>query len=151
GAVVLTKPEVAIASGAALGAAVLTMLEGGGLGSKQVWRGMAAFVAGSLVIPLGFLAFFPTAGDMTGAGAGRAVASGWVAASSAEIARNEFYLHGSGLDDLVRNAGRMLWSSVLFGFFVAGGLALSFDRPRQPLGRVLHAAGQVALLAAAVL
>jgi hypothetical protein len=151
GAVVLTKPEVAIASGAALGAAVLTMRKGAGLSGKRFRRGMASLVAGSLVIPLAFLAYFHTTGDMAWRASGRAIAAGWVTASSAEIAQNEFYLRGSGLDDLVHNAGRMLWSSVLFGCFVAGGLALSSVRPRQTLGRVLRAAGQVALLAVATL
>jgi hypothetical protein len=149
GAIVLTKPEVAIAAGAALVGGAWAMWMGS---SGRGWsKSVLLFLAGACVVPLLFVSYFHGGGRMSWAESARAIGSGWSAASSVEIAQNEFYLRGSGLDDSVRNAARMLWSFALFGGFVAAGLALATIRPRATAGRTLQIVAQMALLLAAAL
>jgi len=149
GAIVLTKPEVAIAAGAALAAGAWAVWMGSSGGTS--WKTVLLFLAGACVVPLAFAAYFHGGGRMSWGESARAIAYGWSTASSVEIAQNEFYLRGSGLNDALRNAGRMLWSFALFGGFVAAVLAVAAIRPRAAVGRPLQFVAQIALLLAATL
>jgi hypothetical protein len=144
GALTLTKPEVAIAAGAALAVGVWAAWMDAP--AHRFRLAAATFLAGAVIVPLAFLIWFHTGGHMTWRGAANALASGWAAASSSEVAQNEFYLRGSGLDDLAHNAGRMLWSFALFSGVVVAGLILGRVKPSRPIPRVLQAAGQLAIL-----
>jgi hypothetical protein len=149
GAVTLTKPEVAIAAGVALVAGAWTMWMGAP--GRGLWKGALSFLVGAAMVPVAFLTYFHQTGGSSWPAAARAIGAGWTAASSVEIAQNEFYLRGSGLDDIVGNSARMLWSFALFGGFAAVGLLLAAIRPREPIARALHIAAQITLLLAATL
>ncbi len=152
GALILTKPEVAIAAGAALAAGVWTMWMGApDRGFSKGALGALSFLVGAAMVPVAFLAYFHQGGGLSWRAAASVLAAGWVTASRAEIAQNEFYLRGSGLDDIAGNTARMLWSFAVCGGFTFVGLRLAATRPRDPIARALHAAAQIALLLAATL
>jgi hypothetical protein len=149
GAIVLTKPEVAIAAGAGLLAGAGAMWLGSSGGGS--WKKILAFLIGAVIVPAGFLAYFHGAGSMSWRTAARTLATGWLTASSVDIAQNEFYLRGSGLDDLVRNAGRMVWSFVLVAGFAGIGLLVASIKATKPAARVLHLTVQALLVLVAAL
>jgi hypothetical protein len=149
GAVVLTKPEVAIAAGAGLLAGAGAMWLGSS--NRGHWKGILAFLIGAALLPAGFLAYFHATGAMSWRAAARTLATGWLTASSPDIAQNEFYIRGSGLDDFSRNAGRMVWSFALFVGFVGIGLVVASIKARKAPARVLHVAAQAILVLVATL
>ncbi|HEX7138656.1 MAG TPA: glycosyltransferase family 39 protein, partial [Vicinamibacterales bacterium] len=69
GAVVLTKPEVAIAAGAGLLAGAGAMWLGSS--NRRYWKGILAFLIGAAILPAGFLAYFHATGAVSWRGAAR--------------------------------------------------------------------------------
>jgi hypothetical protein len=148
GGALLTKPEVGLALASAVAAGGCAALWVGA-DRRRFAIGAVLFVIGAAVLPATFLIYFHVGAGMSWTAALLSVATGWTTAFLPEVAQNEFYRQGAGLDNPAGNVLRMSGSYVAIGLFVAAGLFLAWTRPRKPVARLVHVAFQLGLLVAA--
>ena len=148
GGALLTKPEVGLALASAVAASGCAALWVGA-DRRRFAIGAVLFVIGAAVLPATFLIYFHVGAGMSWTAALLSVATGWTTAFLPEVAQNEFYRQGAGLDNPAGNVLRMSGSYVAIGLFVAAGLFLAWTRPRKPVARLVHVAFQLGLLVAA--
>jgi hypothetical protein len=156
GLVLLTKPETALATAAALGMGWMVGMSIDHVDPQRVRQGVVprvlAFSLATAVVPLVFLLYFHFGAGMSGARARAAVAGGWVTALGTPIAKNVFYARMTGLDHAATNALRMFGLFAGFCIFVGLAARLASIRPSGRLSRTLVTVAWVVLsLAAAYL
>lgn len=142
GGVVLTKPETAAAAAVAVIAGFIAVgMAGRGKGRPRIGA-LAAFAAGSLVLPAAFFAFFrlhlPTGAAL------RAVFAAYGAAAAHGVVANLFYRRVTGLDAPLVNALRMVG---MFAAFVAYGGAGILIARRAAASKRRQAAWRIAAIA----
>ncbi|HEV3057990.1 MAG TPA: glycosyltransferase family 39 protein [Vicinamibacterales bacterium] len=150
GAVLLTKPETAIAAIAAVTVACAATRFLGRDDRVGGWD-LAALSSGAMLPPLGFILYFHRSVSlhqstrMSWREAGRAVATGWTTAFGTAIARNPFYRFEMGLDHPLEHTLRMLAAMLGLIAFVCVAVAIAWRRPSRPLARALVAGLQLLL------
>jgi len=153
GLVLLTKPETALATAAALGVGWMVGMSIDRGDPERFHRGtvprVLAFSLSTAFAPLLFSLYFHVGAGMSGVRALEAVAGGWVTALGTPIAKNVFYTRITGFDHAVSNALRMF--GLFGGFCVFVGLAagLASIRSSGRLSRALVTVAWVVLSFAA--
>lgn len=150
GLVLLTKPETALAAGAAAVAAFAGEALLNTNARRDVTRRVMVFLAYAGLPPLCFVLYFLQ--HMTVADAVRSVAGAWTTPNSAAIVSNEFYLRGLGLDDPAANALRTVQVSAGFLLFVGLGAAIAWRAARtEPPPTTAIRLSRIAFVAATIL
>jgi Dolichyl-phosphate-mannose-protein mannosyltransferase len=119
GGVVLTKPETTLAAAAAvsIGFAVLCLRR---QSPGTSIAALAAFLAGTTVLPAAFVLFFER--YMPASDAIRGVFAAYTAAAGHGVFENAFYRRVMGLDAPLVNGLRMIAMFVAFAAFIAAGV-----------------------------
>jgi len=141
GLAMLTKPEIALAAGAA----TCVAMAGGWFiaphdGRHRAWS-LASFLAAAIVPAALFFSYFTA--FMSASEALRGIGGAWTSATNASILTNNFYLRGMGLESPAANGVRMLLTFAAVMLFL--GAAVVVSRLKRG-GR----AARLALLAAAI-
>jgi hypothetical protein len=145
GLVMLTKPEIAAASGAGVLAGWLATYAIGANDRHELAVSVPLFVTSAAVPPVLFFSYFTT--QMEASAALRATAGAWAPLFGTGITNNTFYRWSMGIDTPLANAGRMLL--VLAGFIAIVGAAIgvswtSAEGSSRSLGRRLLRIGILA-------
>ncbi len=143
GLVMLTKPEVAVATAAAVCAASIAVASMPG--ERRGLAGRLSLFAACAAIPAALFFLYFTA-RMPAADAARAVAGAWVPAFNHDVARSAFYLRVSGLDRPLWNALRMFTTFCSYLLFVAAGMLVSRPGAKGSRPVRLQRLQQIALL-----
>jgi 4-amino-4-deoxy-L-arabinose transferase-like glycosyltransferase len=156
GAVLLTKPDLALAVGGAVAAFALHLIFDRAVSAPAKRRGGAAFVTGAALLPLAFFAYFLR--HMPATEALKAVAGAWVPLFiGAQVGDRPFDRFVMGTDAPGANSARALAHSVCYALVLSGFLVVCRYLGRYEVrGRskaaalVLGIGGAVSALVAAV-
>ena len=134
GLIFLTKPEVFVAAGAALGAGLVVGLWSARASPRRAARALAQFALSAIVPPIVALVLLLAA--MPWRDALRGVVGSWAYVFDARITGMRFYRHVFGTNDAGNNVATMFESFIWWGasFGAAGAVAIALRR-HKPTAR----------------